>query len=365
MLTELAIRALERPEKGARIVYDESLPGFGIRITKNGVKSFVLTHGRRRTRETIGRVGILTLQAARKAAKEKLAEYTLGKQRLAATRWNEAKDEFLEEKKHKRPNTYAAYERHLRYFPFGDTHLAEIAARELQNDLKKIKKPAERYKTFVILRVFIRWCYKKHYLDQNPIDRMQEANPSKSRSRVLTNEELKAVWDAAGEMEDYGRIVRCLMLSGQRKVEISSLAPAMVGADTVTLPDTLTKNKIEHVFPVGPLFLSVLPKTNAPLLFPIFTEDGVKTFSAWSKNKKALDKASGVTGWVLHDLRRTLRTRWADPLGIPEEIAETYINHVSGTRGGIKRVYNRAKYIGQMREAVMKWEALLEKVLAR
>ena len=84
-LTDISIRALEKPEKGAVIYHDDALAGFGVRITAQGTKSFVLTHGPRRTRETIGRVGIIGLADARQAAKTKLAEYTLGKDQATSS----------------------------------------------------------------------------------------------------------------------------------------------------------------------------------------------------------------------------------------------------------------------------------------
>ena len=75
-LTDISIRALKAPENGAVIHYDDNLPGFGVRVSEGGTKSFVLTHGSRRTRETIGRVAIIGLGEARTAAKIILAQYT-------------------------------------------------------------------------------------------------------------------------------------------------------------------------------------------------------------------------------------------------------------------------------------------------
>ena len=364
-LTDIGIRALQPPASGAQIHYDDTLPGFGVRISEGGTKSFILTHGARRHRETIGRVGIVGLQEARAEAKRRLAEYTLGKTRPRAISWSTAVSQYLTEVEARcRKSTHTEYARLLtKYFRFGDTRMSEIGTNDLHRDLDKIEG-SELFHAYTTLRSFIRWAYRKHFIDKNPMDRMQPPGPSKPRERVLTDHELKKVWVAAGDIETYGVIVRCLMVSGQRRSEIAKLAPGMVADDTVTIPPSLTKNKIEHTFPTGPLLRSLLPKTNAPLLFPVYTKKGFKPFSAWSKSKKALDKASGVYGWVLHDLRRTLRTRWADPLGISEEVAEMYINHLSGTRGGIKRVYNLARYLQPMRDAVEKWEQYLVQLLA-
>ncbi|HEY1614366.1 MAG TPA: hypothetical protein VGF97_11805 [Rhizomicrobium sp.] len=87
-----------------------------------------------------------------------------------------------------------------------------------------------------------------------------------------------------------------------------------------------------------------------------------KPFSGWSKCKAKLDRDSGVSGWRLHDLRRTFWTKWEE-LGIPPAASERYINHISGEHSGIERTYNRYRYIKEMREAVATWECHLQQLL--
>lgn len=81
-LTEISIKALKTPRRGAAVFYDDGLTGFGVRVSEGGTKSYILTHGRRRQRETIGRVGVLALHEARAEAKRRLAEYRLRTQSL-------------------------------------------------------------------------------------------------------------------------------------------------------------------------------------------------------------------------------------------------------------------------------------------
>jgi Arm DNA-binding domain len=113
-LSDISIRALKSPSKGAEIHYDDTLSGFGVRISEGGTKSFILTHGARRRRETIGRVGIISLSQARQEAKRRLAEYTLGKHQPKAIAWNVALEEYLAEVKAKRrASTHYEYKRIL------------------------------------------------------------------------------------------------------------------------------------------------------------------------------------------------------------------------------------------------------------
>src|ERR1700688_594146 len=119
-ITDITIKSLEAPEKGARIYTDHIVPGFGVRVSQGGTKSFVLTHGARHQRETIGRVGIVGLQEARNEAKRRLAEYTLGKHKMRAMSWDSAKEEYLDEKiTSLKPRSHADYtyilDRHFKY----------------------------------------------------------------------------------------------------------------------------------------------------------------------------------------------------------------------------------------------------------
>jgi integrase len=361
-LTDLSVRALKTPETGYQIYNDDTLPGFGVRITANGVKSYVLTHGVRRQRETIGRVGILSLQEARSEAKRRLAEYTLGKTANASTTWKSALEEYLAEVERRcRPSTLASYRRHLSsHFRFGDTKLADITPADLRDRLNKLsRRPAEQEHAFTALRAFLQWAYRAHHIDHKPLDRMQKPTGSVARSRTLSDDELKAVWNAL-EDNTFGRIVKLLILTGQRETEIAHLTPDMIKGDEITLPSWLTKNKREHTFPIGSISLSIFTKSQSKeltsYLFPARGSNGsLKLFSGWSKCKKALDKRSGVNGWRLHDLRRTFRTKWEE-LGIQPTVAERYINHVSGVHSGVQGIYNRYKYLPEMQLAVSHWE---------
>ena len=171
-----ALKALKAPEKGVIYYTDEVLAGFGVRVSEGGTKSFVLTHGPRRQRETIGRFGVVSLQDARAEAKRRLAEYTLGKHRSHTVSWNVALEEYLAEVASKRkPRTHADYEYLLtRFFRFGTTELLDIEPQDLRRSLDKLKStPAVHQHAFVVLRAFLRWTHRKHYVDVNPMERMQ------------------------------------------------------------------------------------------------------------------------------------------------------------------------------------------------
>jgi integrase len=368
--TDLSVRAIQPPTTGQKIYWDKSVAGFGLRISQGGARSWIVLDPRakRRLKETIGRYPLISLSEARTEAKMRLAEYTLGKMRPASISWATASKEFLEDIRFRvKTRTYADYRRLAKRFPFGETKLSDITARELERDLARINGRTERHHTFVILRVFCNWAHRKHYFDRNPIERMVPPPRYKDRERILTNEELIKVWKAA-EDDTYSKIVKLLILTGQRRGEITNLTAAMIGAGTVTFPSWLTKNGRQHTIPVSTLTASLLAsaKPAAPdeLLFPVRSEKTGEpvAFSGWSKSKTAMDKRSGVTDWTLHDLRRTFRSKWAE-LRVSKEVAEKYINHVSGEHSGVKGIYDRYTYWTEMQEAAVKWEAHLQKLI--
>jgi integrase len=357
-LTDASLKSLKAPEKGAVIYADDALAGFGVRVSQAGTKSYVLTHGVRRQRETIGRVGIITLHDARAEAKRLLAEHTLGKHRPTTISWNEALEKYLVYIRKKcRANTHREYKRALElHFRFGDTKLSDLSPFDLQRKIDKLADTkGEQQHAYGNLRAFLRWCHRRHYLDRNPMERMTPPHRYKPRERVLTNEELKRVWQAL-EDDTFGEIVRLLILSGQRVGETTKLQGRMVGEDRITLPGWLTKNGREHTFPLGNMAKAILtPKPDGDACF--FPARGRRTpFNGHSPCKRKLDERCGVSGWTLHDLRRTFASGMAS-IGVQLPVIERLLNHVSGSFGGIVGVYQRYDFMPEMRDAILAWEA--------
>jgi integrase len=166
-----------------------------------------------------------------------------------------------------------------------------------------------------------------------------------SRERVLTREELKAIWQACPP-DAYGNIVKLLILTGQRRGEIAYIS---LQGDEATILAKYTKNKLTHVFPVGPMAQELLGKD--------------RTWGGWGKSKQRLDKACGVKEWSIHDIRRTFSTLHAE-LRTPPHVVEKLINHVTGTVSGVAAIYNRYHYMPEMREAVERYEVHIRQLLA-
>jgi integrase len=386
-LTDLGLRNYPLPPSGQIDLWDDAFPGgcFGCRISQGGTKTFVVKKNNRRV--SIGRFPVLSLAEARAEAKRILAEATLGKNRPGAVSYEHAKKLFLEDSaKRNKPGTHAEYERLLNRLKFSG-QLAQFTDQEFERKLNRFGSPSERRHVLVAAKVFFSWCIKRRYLTDSPASGI-EAPKSPSRSRVLTDEELQCIWQTCEQSGDYAKygtpekrgqqlrhaiprlpagfatIVQLLILTGQRRGEIAALQTSWIHNAKLVLPKEITKNKREHTLPIGPATSSLLSSLSphCSLFFPARGSEH-KSFNGWSKSKAALDAASGLTDWTLHDLRRSFATIHAR-IGTPIHVTERLLNHISGTQAGIVGVYQRHTYMPEMRKAMEAYERELFRIVS-
>lgn len=369
-LTDVLLRAVKPPEHGTTTLWDGTLKHFGVRISSGGAKSFIVLLGSGR-RQAIGRYPTITLAQARDKAKTILAERTLGKHRPNSISWKKALELYLAEAKTKnRPRTYNEYERALRrYFPFGDTKLADITKQDVSAKLARLSDaPSQQKHAAVYLKTFFNWAVDQEYLTTNPLQSFKQGK-AKRRKRLLNDDELRAVWLAACQIGGlFGAIVKLVLLTGQRRGEIAALLDTFYSHNqqTVTLPGTLTKNHLEHTFPVGQMAAALIStqiksddRRSGPFLFPSRTSIE-RPFNGWSKCKRELDKLANIAPWTLHDLRRTFRSGLGR-LGVRPDIAERLVNHVSA-RSEMEEVYDLWSYLPEMRAAMETWETHVQAI---
>jgi len=208
------------------------------------------------------------------------------------------------------------------------------------------------------------WAIGEGLVEANPVIGTNKASESKSRERVLSDAELAAIWKAAPD-NDYGRIVKLLMLTAQRREEIGGLAWSEIDrtGKLIALPSGRTKNNRPHDVPLSDPAMAVLestpPREGRALVFGI----GKGGYSGWSRSKEALDESAKLAPWTLHDLRRSAATRMAD-LGVGPHIVEAVLNHVSGHKSGVAGIYNRSTYAEEKRAALDLWASHLRIAIA-
>lgn len=366
-LTDLQIKRLKPPASGQKAVFDDAMPGFGLRVSQGGSKSFIVMYGPKRRLRTIGRYPDVSLAEARKNARRLLAGLQdTGKavsQRERLT-FVQARARFLADSKSRnKPRTYRDYSRLLtKHFNF-QANIDQVSRANIMAAVEALSStPSERQHAFVAIRVMMNWCERHGLIERSPVPRM--ATSSTARSHILSDADLVAVWQRAVDYGyPYGPIVQLLILTGQRRGEIAGLRRSWVEDGLVTFPVGFTKNKREHRMPLSDLARQVLdgvPNTG-DLLFPARGSEE-RCFNGWGKSKASFDRTIDVEPYVLHDLRRTFSSNMAR-MGTPIFVTERLLNHVSGTVSGVAAVYNRYSYLDEMKEAADAHDEFLRSIL--
>jgi integrase len=386
-LTKASIERLTLPAgKSEAILFDDDMPGFGLRLRAGGSRTFIVQYalGGRQRRMTIGAVEILNAAKARETAGNILAKVRLGHDPAAdrAAARVRAADEPLgaiigrflaRQERRVRARTYVDAKRYLvRYWrPLHELHLDRISRATVAARLGKIANEhgsvsADRARA--ALSSFFTWAIGEGLCEMNPVvGTNKHFHGAKSRDRVLTDRELVTIWRALPD-SDYGRIVRLLILTGQRREEIGALRWPEIDLEerVIALPAERTKNNRPHDVPLSRPAFAILKLHPARAGRDLVFGDGPRTrdgeardlkggFQGWSKSKAALDKqTSSIGSWRLHDVRRTVATRMAE-LGVGPHVIEAVLNHVSGHKAGVAGVYNRSSYAAEKRAAVDLW----------
>jgi integrase len=184
---------------------------------------------------------------------------------------------------------------------------------------------------------------------------------------VLSEGELVEVWEVCGD-DDYGRIVRLLILTGQRKTEIGDLVWPEIDFDKrqIELPPERTKNRRAHLVPLADEALEILADVAALCGRDLVFGRGAGGFSGWSKAKAELDariktareergEEKPMPAWVLHDLRRSVVTHLHECKFALPHVVESLVNHVSGHLAGVAGCYNKAQHLDERRQALELW----------
>ena len=359
--TDQSIRALPFTEDGQKEYRDDLVRGLSVLVGKR-TKTFMVTvrAGNRRHRQSIGQYDPpqYTLAMGRERARDLLAQARLAKTQAPRISFNEAFRTY--DRVHVsqlRPQSQRQIRRNIEthFMPsLGKRALTDIKATDIAPLLDgMLDTPTERHNSFVYLGMFLNWCMRRGYIDVAPTSRMDTPKKPPSRERVLTADELVAVWRAADPETDYGRIVRLCILSGQRIGQWANIRREYIGQDTITWPADAMKGKRTHTLPLTENMRALLPE-KLTLLFPT---SNIRGFSNWSRSKERLDKDAGFCNFTHHDLRRTWATISAEEIGTDPHVIEAVLAHAIGSR--IMRTYNRAAYLKPMREALEAFEKWL------
>jgi integrase len=364
----------ELPEgKTDHIFFDDLDRGFGLRVRDTGSKIWVYQYSRnnKTRRMTIGVFPTMSPSQAREQVRKLTAERRLSAdpaRDLAAKQidkesFAETVAQYLAAKQPElRDRTYTEAERYLKGTAsrLNSRPLALITQSEIADllDHTATKSGDATYNRLrANLAAMFTWAMQRGEVAANPV-MLTEKRREQSRDRVLSSDELAAIWNALPE-GDFGSIVKLLMLTGQRRSEIGGLrwSEIKMREGRIDLPGERTKNGHPHFIPLSEPVRAILEQQPHIRDHVFGRGDSAEGFAGWSTPKKALDeRLPGMPKWTLHDLRRSFVTGMAE-LGVQPHIIEMAINHQSGHKAGVAGTYNRANYHAERKVALDKWAA--------
>lgn len=361
-----------QPSSRDVIVWDTDLTGFGLKVMPNGTRSFFLfyrTKDHKQRKPKIGTYPGLKPERARQIAQDWLAEVSAGGDPSATRQAQRAslgdgtlKELFNSYKAHKKAEGRRSIGEIERIFDhdilpeFGKRKPEEISTHEVSKLLDKIatRSPSMAWAVRRQLSAFYAWAIPRLPPGaMNPVTNASRPPKVKSRERVLSDDELKALWKVVdNEREPWRTALKLMVLTGQRREEVLSAdwKEFDLKKKVWTVPADRAKNGKAHVVPLSPAVVKLLAAltTHTGRLFP-------KGTGLVSRAATRIREAMGdVPEWRWHDLRRTMATG-LQRLDVRLEVTEAILNHVSGSRAGIVGVYQRHDWAEEKRDALNKW----------
>lgn len=393
-----SVNALQPGERD-QFLWDDKLPGFGVKVTPKGAKVYVFQYrmggrGHKVKRFTIGAAGALKAAKARELAEGLYARVKQGEDVTASAREAKRVEADLQFKtfverfaettlKQRWPKswklTLGALRRHT-YPDWQNKPLPEITGTDVVRLLKKLDhQPAAKRNLYTALSFLFNECVSDHVLKDSPLRGIRPPRQVAQRDRALSDDEIRWLWEAlAEEAEPYQGLVQDLLLTGQRRNEVACLPWSELNRQRREwhLPAERAKNGFENIIPLTEAMVARFDKLAGGEKWPrsgLVRASSKKTaLSGWSKLKRRLDASMAKAAraakaefhpWRLHDLRRTIATNM-QRMGIQHEAVEHLLNHREKSRTGIAAVYQVHDYKPEKRRALERWERELGRIIA-
>jgi integrase len=396
-LTDAEIRGLTLPGEGRLVLRDPAFRGLELRLTPPSARnphgtrtwSLELKAAGRQRRFTIGRYPEVTLSEARRKAGKLRAEALEGRdpveERREARRVDRLKragaanasdvrallDSFERLAARARGLRSWAQQRQLIESNFGallDKAPADLTRADFRSvldaavsrDAPISGKRAARY-----LGRVLSWAVERELIETNPVLGLkfdELTRPERIRQRVLSDDEIRKLWPAAKTGGVFGDLARLYVLTGLRRQEAAGLRWTDLDGGIALIGGT--KSGQPHRLPLSRAAQAIIEAQPKRGEFVFMTPSGALAESVsnnWHRACARLAKASGTADWTWHDLRRTCRTLLAR-IGTDDLVAELILNHA--LPGKLRRTYVLHRYEEEMREALERLAAFLDKIVS-
>jgi integrase len=392
-LNEATIKALPVGDKNQLYFVDNAVRvqgsavprGFVVRVTKCGAKSFLLSYwkGPKEHRYTIGRHPDWSVLAAVREARElrqkidrgenPMATRTAARTPVAAPQVVTVADvveRFVQqhvEKKMRRPDNYTGPFNRLVVPALGKLPIYELRRSHVADLLDKIADEngeAMADHTVACLSSALNWYSNRDDDFSPPRLRGLKRASNTGRDRILSDQEIRDLWQAAGQCGVFGHMVKFLLLTGQRRGEAAGMRwDELVEPDLWEIPAARYKTGKPHAVPLSQAATAIvenMPRISE-LVFPAPMNPN-KAISDGGSLKTAMERhlAGAVTGWTVHDLRRTARSLMSRA-GVAPDIAARVLGHAVGT--AVERRYDRHSCVNEKRNALERLAQQIEDIL--
>jgi len=384
-LTDRFLQTVKAPREGRLVIADTEVKGLTFRLTPNGTRSWLVRFRlprRPQRAHVLGPYPGISLKAARQRAADIVAAAKRGvdlpaeedrlkaeRKKAAETAWtvSQLASEFIEGYAKTNHRRWKATEQRItnHILPqLGDRAAASVRRADVVELLDHLEREkglgAQVNRTRTTLSAMFRVALEREIVASNPVTGVRPRKEVE-RTRTLSDAELRAVWRALNEMPEPGAsFVRALMLTASRRDEVRCMQWSEIDAENGlwTVPAARTKTQKDHQIPMPRQMVELLASMPRRGSF-VFTTIGDKPWSGHDKIKPVLDRESGVKDWVFHDLRRTVRSRFAE-MGISYEIAERLLGHAMTK---VARIYDRHSYRAEKARALQAWSDRLMQIV--
>lgn len=378
-LTPGIIRTAKPPAGVERcIIWDAGLPGFGLMVTAAGHKSFICQYRANGISRRYTIKSVLNLQSARKEARAILGDVAKGKDPLQARRKASAEatntlraiaEEYLSRdgsRLRSKRERRRIFEKYI-YPRLGGRQIEGVRRVDVVRLLDHIEDssgPVMADHVLAAIRKLFNWHAARSDDFRSPVVRgMARTRPrERRRQRILTDDELRSVWKTAtGQKSVFGHLVRFILLTATRRNEAARMRRDEINGDEWVIPGARHKSKADFLLPLSEPAIAAL--TEVPMIGGskghVFTTDGKKPISGFSKFKREFDERCGVAGWTIHDLRRTSRSLMSR-VGVEPDHAERALGHVMGA---IRGTYDVHEFRNEKRRAFELLAAEIERIV--
>jgi integrase len=369
-LTDKGVLAL-KPRDKLYALPDPQLPGHYIRVSPAGSKTFVAVTrdpNGKQVWTTIGKAHLIGIDEARKKAREIINRVKGGQRVEGPESFQEVAKGWL--KRHVEAKGLLSSKRVRGYLDnhilpaWGGREFTSIGRSDVTKLLDRVEDnsgPVAADKVLAIVSGVFNWYAARNDDYNSPIVRGMRRSSSKerARTRILDDDEIRLVWSKAEGT--FGDMVKLLLLTAQRRDKVASIKFDDVSDGVWTVQNGNPREKgTGHELVLPKMALEIIrarPRlASNPYIFP---GPGTSHFKSYDRKKRALDRATGLPHWQLHDLRRTARSLLSR-IGIRSEVAENLLGH---EQPGIVGVYDRHSYREEKAQALKMLAGLIGNIL--